>query len=129
MKRIVYLIALLLSWSSCSKKNTLIGFDDQSWRNDYMGCQSKRAEQSEAFLTIVKPYLLEQSLREAEVRSLLGKADAIEIAERGMKFYKYYIEEGRQCKGNNSGRQGRYIQIRFNALNQVNEVSFITPNA
>ncbi len=129
MKKIFYLPILLLLLSNCKPNAGPEGFDDESWRNDPMGCQNKRANQINDFLKIAKPYLLEKSLREIEVRQLLGKADAIEIAERGMKFYKYYIDKGRQCENDSSSRQGRYIQIRFNALNQVNEVAIITPNA
>lgn len=120
---------LLLLLSNCKPNTVLEGFDNNNWRNDPMGCQNKRTVQLADFLKVAKPHLLEKSLREIEVRQLLGKADAIEIAERGMKFYKYYIDKGRQCEGDTSGRQGRYIQIRFNALNKVNEVALITPNS
>lgn len=120
---------LLLILSNCKSNTALEGFDNNGWRNDPMGCENKRAAQMDVFLKVAKPHLLEKSLREMEVRQLLGKADAIEIAERGMKFYKYYVDKGRQCEGDTSGRQGRYIQIRFNALNKVNEVALITPNS
>jgi len=119
---------LILLLSNCKQSSNLEGFDNNSWRSDLMGCQSKRANQIDNFLKIVKPYLLQNALTEMQVRQLLGKADAIEIAERGMKFYRYYLDKGRQCAGNTGSKQGRYIQIRFNALNQVNEVALITPN-
>lgn len=120
---------ILFGCVHCGSPEAPEGFDNRLWRTDPMGCQNKRTAQLDDFLKIIKPHLLNHALREPQVRDLLGKADAIEIAERGMKFYKYYVEAGRQCPDKSNTRKGRYIQIRFDALNRVNEVALITPNA
>ncbi|MCS7019331.1 MAG: hypothetical protein RMJ87_09330 [Cytophagales bacterium] len=128
MKGILCLSLICFVAISCRQSDELKGFDRRLWQSDPLGCQSKRVAQTESFLQVVKPYLLQNSLGEMQVRALLGKADAIEIAERGMKFYRYYLTRGRQCLGDTSGIAGQYIQIRFNALNQVNEVALIISN-
>lgn len=130
MRKILHIFyAAVFALTGCQAESELPGFDAARWRTDPMGCRNQRAEQIETFLKTVKPYLLEHALGEMQVRRLLGKADAIEIAERGMKFYKYYFRKGRQCLGSTDSRHGDYIRIRFDALNRVNEISLITPDA
>ncbi len=96
------------------------GFDLETWKNDKKGCQSKRVALLSDFEQKVKPKL--EGLREIQVSNLLGKADFSLLAERNQKFYRYYLEEGEQCGKN---KKARYINIRFSAINVVNEVTVV----
>jgi hypothetical protein len=96
------------------------GFDLQTWKNDKKGCQNKRVALLVDFEQKIKPKL--EGLREIQVNNLLGKADFSLLAERNQKFYRYYLEEGEQCGKN---KKARYINIRFSAINVVNEVSVV----
>lgn len=126
MKKTATFFSLWLIIFSCGAPEVPKGFDFSTWRRDAMGCSNLRQKQLEGFINIVKPYLLEHAFGEMQVRKLLGKADAIEIAERGMKFYYYYIEKGKQCQ-KQMAKKGRYVQIRFDALHRVSEVAIVTP--
>jgi hypothetical protein len=53
---------------------------------------------------------------------LLGKADMNELSKRNQKFYYYYLEAGKQCKDSSKTQVAKRIQIRFDAINNVNEV-------
>lgn len=96
------------------------GFDLETWKNDKKGCMNKRLSLLADFEQKVKPKL--EGLTEMQVNQLLGKADFSLLAERNQKFYRYYLEEGEQC---NKNKKARYINIRFNATNMVNEVTLV----
>jgi hypothetical protein len=118
--KLVQLVIILLL-ASCGNKNIdLQGFDIATWKNDKKGCQNKRIALLADFEQKVKPQL--EGLTEMQVSQLLGKADFSLLAERNQKFYRYYLEEGEQCAKN---KKGRYINIRFDATNMVNEVSMV----
>lgn len=107
--------------SSCNNADIdTEGFDLQTWKNDKKGCQNKRINLLADFEQKIKPKL--EGLREIQVANLLGKADFALLAERNQKFYRYYLEEGEQC---GKIKQARYINIRFNATNMVNEVTVV----
>jgi hypothetical protein len=115
-----YFFACLLLISCSQGQIDTQGFDLQTWKNDKKGCESKRASLLADFEQKVKPQL--EGLSEIQVANLLGKADFAILAERNQKFYRYYIEEGEQCGKN---KKARYVQIRFSALNIVNEVTVV----
>jgi hypothetical protein len=115
-----FLIHYLLLASCNSKEIDTQGFDLATWKNDKKGCQNKRITLLADFEQKVKPKL--EGLTEMQVNQLLGKADFSLLAERNQKFYRYYLEEGEQCSKN---KKARYINIRFNATNVVNEVTLV----
>ncbi|MCU0392138.1 MAG: hypothetical protein MUE81_13545 [Thermoflexibacter sp.] len=96
------------------------GFDLEAWKKDKKGCNSTRASLLNDFEKKVKPQL--EGLSEIEIVKILGKADYSLLAERNQKFYRYYLEEGEQCGKN---KKARYVQIRFSALNVVNEITVV----
>jgi hypothetical protein len=124
MKKYNYwLFFAMLGWlASCGAPVTLEGFDLDTWQHDKFGCKGNRAKQWADFESIVKPELL-KGLREMQVKELLGLPDQIEVAERGQKFYIYFLEPGQQCK--TTDNQARRVRLRFNALSQVNEVTLV----
>lgn len=128
----------LFTLTSCKEDVDLQGFDIKKWREDYKGCKNNRLELLAEFDQKVKPKL--KGLSEKEVYKLLGKADMNELSRRNQKFYYYFIEPGKQCSSNtdttansvtNSMLNGintkpaRRMQIRFDAINNVNEVVIV----
>lgn len=123
MKNKIYILLCIFThlFSACNDASVDIeGFDLATWKDDKKGCGNKRITLLADFEKKVKPKL--EGLSEMQVANLLGKADFALLAERNQKFYRYYIEEGEQCQKN---KQARYINIRFNATNRVNEVTII----
>ena len=123
MKNKTYILLFIFAYSLSACNNANIdteGFDLASWKNDKKGCQNKRITLLADFEKKIKPKL--EGLREIQVANLLGKADFALLAERNQKFYRYYLEEGEQCGKN---KQARYINIRFNATNMVNEITIV----
>lgn len=123
MKNNIYILLLIFTYllSACNDAGIdTEGFDLVSWKNDRKGCGNKRLTLLTDFEKKIKPKL--EGLSEMQVANLLGKADFVLLAERNQKFYRYYIEEGEQCQKN---KQARYINIRLDATNRVNEVIVI----
>lgn len=117
---LILILPLCFVFSCKSKSIDTQGFDLETWKNDKKGCTSQRLALLADFEQKVKPQL--DGLTEMEVNRLLGKADFSLLAERNQKFYRYYLEEGEQC---NKNKKARYINIRFNATNMVNEVTVV----
>jgi hypothetical protein len=115
---------VLACLTGCGSGPQVPGFDQEAWRQDKRGCQGKRASLLADFEALAKPALL-KGLRELETKQLLGSPDQIEVAERGQKFYTYFLEPGNQCQGSEAGQEARRIRVRFSALNQVNEITLI----
>jgi hypothetical protein len=103
----------------------LDNFDVATWTRDKGGCTGARKNLLADFEREVKPLLLSEKFTEMQLIAGIGKADKIELAERGLKFYTYYIEPGSQCSGNTSSKEGAYIQIRLDAVNRVNEIAIV----
>jgi hypothetical protein len=115
----------VLAWlAGCGSSPQVSGFDQEAWRQDKRGCQGQRASLLADFEALAKPELL-KGMRELEAKQLLGLPDQIEVAERGQKFYTYFVEPGNQCQDNAAGKEARRVRVRFSALNQVNEVTLI----
>ncbi len=135
---ILLLFVLLTMLTSCKEEVDLQGFDIKKWRNDYKGCKNNRLELLAEFDQKVKPKL--NGLSEKEIYQLLGKADMNELSRRNQKFYYYFIESGKQCESKTdtvvnsvansilngiNTKPARRMQIRFDAINNVNEVVIV----
>ena len=124
---ILFIFLALTALTSCKEEVDLQGFDIKKWREDYKGCKNNRLELLAEFEQKVKPKL--QGLSEKEVYKLLGKADMNELSRRNQKFYYYFIESGKQCVNNTESstntKPARRMQIRFDAINNVNEVVIV----
>jgi hypothetical protein len=124
---ILLLFVLFTTLTSCKEEIDLQGFDIKKWREDYKGCKNNRLELLAEFDQKVKPKL--QGLSEKEVYKLLGKADMNELSRRNQKFYYYFIESGKQCANDTDSstntKPARRMQIRFDAINNVNEVVIV----
>jgi len=120
-----FLVGILFS---CSNPNAISEqeFDRKAWRTDRNGCENIRATLVEK-LEKIKPKL--QGLDEIDLRKILGKPDFSELYSRNQKFYTYYIDAAQKCNNANSQNvkngERRVIQIRFDAMNAVNEIVVI----
>lgn len=113
---------------SCSNPNAVTQqeFDMKAWKNDRNGCENVRAGMLEN-LEKIKPKL--EGLDEIDLRKILGKPDFSELYSRNQKFYTYYIDASEKCTNSNSqnikNMERRLVQIRFDAINAVNEIVVI----
>ncbi len=118
-------LVLVAFWfTACGSSNLEERFDAGAWRADKAGCEGKRQAMLKEFQSIEQEL---QGMSELETRKLLGKPDKVELYERSQKFYIYYIEPGSQCENSFEANEGKHYYIRFNSLNQVNEVSLQIP--
>lgn len=117
-----YLIPMLLIWLStaCLEKQAIRAedFDQPTWKEDHQGCLAKRKHVVGQIIAIKHKFI---GYNELEIRNLLGKPNQIELAERNKKYYYYYVEPGKQCQ-DTIAFFGKRLQVRFNALNQVDEI-------
>ncbi len=121
------LFSYLATFILVACQSTAIGseeLDSEAWKSDKKGCSGERADMVSDF-EAAKDEMLNMS--ENQIRSLLGAPDKVQLFERSQKFYIYYIERGNQCEEVSGTKEGRHYQIRFNSLNQVNEVSLALP--
>lgn len=120
----ILLVLLLLSplFQSCTPRQNISEseFDAQSWKDDKNGCQNKRQNLLADFKNIASKL---QGLSEPELRSLLGSPDTIELYKRHQKFYIYFIDAAQKCK-NNTNSKPQKVFVRFNAINNVNEITY-----
>lgn len=121
MKKISYIIFLFIV-SACNSgvEFSKEEFDVAIWKSDKKGCESKRLAEYENFQKI-KGRL--EGLSEIEIRQTLGKPDLVDLYKRKQKFYIYFLEKGPQCEENTSGK-GQRIEVRFSALERVNEIIY-----
>ncbi|WP_338768586.1 hypothetical protein WAF17_08110 [Bernardetia sp. ABR2-2B] len=114
--------------SSCTDPNAITQneFDMKAWKMDRNGCENVRTKMLENLETI-KPKL--EGLDEIDLRKILGKPDFAELYSRNQKFYTYYIDASEECDNSNSEKvkngERRLVQIRFDAINAVNEIVVI----
>ncbi len=115
-------------FTSCTDPNAIKEeeFDRKIWKMDRNGCESSRIEMLED-LEKIKSRL--KGLDEIDLRKILGKPDFSELYSRNQKFYTYYIDASQKCKNANSQKvkngERRLVQIRFDAVNSVNEIVVI----
>ncbi|MEM1137180.1 MAG: hypothetical protein AAGI07_15180 [Bacteroidota bacterium] len=120
-----YIFFLLLITACSSKRISEDAFESSIWKNDKMGCESKRLDLLDNFEAIKSKII---GISENDTRRLLGAPDKVQLFERSQKFYIYFIEPGKQCEGNaHNQKEGRSYHVRFNSLNQVNEISLALP--
>ncbi len=112
-------------FSACSDPNAVKEeeFSMKAWKNDRNGCANVRIEMLDD-LEKIKPKL--EGLDEIDLRKVLGKPDFAELYSRNQKFYTYYVDASEKCENENSQNvkngERRLVQIRFDAINAVNEI-------
>ncbi len=136
MKKILYACALV-GLFACGNSSTEFAketFDAEKWKEDANGCKGLRKTELEKFQAVKRAFY---ELSERDLRRALGRPDHVDISKRKQKFYIYYIETGTQCNevADNEARQlspepskAARIEIRFSALERVNEVVY-RPNS
>lgn len=117
----IFLTLLLQLSTACVDKQSIRidDFDQLTWKEDFQGCLEKRKEIAAQIVTIKHKFIGHD---EVEIRNVLGKPNMVELAERNKKYYYYYVTRGKQCTEDTTLLQGKRLRVRFNALNQVDEV-------
>lgn len=122
---IIFSFFVVMTLFSCSNPNAVTQqeFDMKAWKNDRNGCENIRTILVKD-LEKIKPKL--EGLDEIDLRKVLGKPDFSELYSRNQKFYTYYIDASEKCTNSNSqsikNGERRVVQIRFDAINAVNEI-------
>lgn len=60
---------------------------------------------------------------QTQIKEWLGNPDQHQLYKRNQKFFIYYLEPGPSCKNNDPKNQYNRLEIRFNALGKVNEIT------
>ncbi len=111
---------LFLVFFSCQNADIdLEGFDATLWQSDQNGCEGKRIGQVAVFEQRIKPQI--DKMSEKDIVKILGKPDRQELMTRGQKIYYYALEAGKLCQKKQS--RIKVVQVRFDALNRINEVT------
>lgn len=113
-KILILLLALLLQ--GCGTSVEIEGFDNQAWKKDKNGCQGLRKTQYDV---IFEKRQQLKGVRENVIKSYLGMPDQQDLQTRGQKMYRYWVAGNPDCA---NGEVKKLLVIRFNALNQANEV-------
>jgi len=119
----VSLILLLFSLliSSCQQKPKLIGFDEETWKQDVRGCGNKRS-QLVTVLEKVKPQLI--GLRHNYIIQVLGKPEGNSLEKSGQRVYYYFLEPGPQCQDKQKFKETNKVFIQFDALDRAKYITF-----
>lgn len=120
MRKILWLIIILIIPWGCQSTPDIPGFDEAAFRQDAGGCEGMRNGMKEQI------FALEDALKglgQRKVMKALGKPDRQELAARGQKSFVYYIEPSPECDSG-SATNPLTMYIRFSALDAVTEVSF-----
>jgi len=118
MKGSALLIILLLIFS-CTKPTEIENFDSSTWKIDKNGCQQKRIK----MISRLQEVQFElNGMKEASIKSVLGKPDKTELYERGQRFFIYDITPDPECIENYQGEEIDLI-LRLNALGIVSEAN------
>lgn len=123
MRRLLF-IPLLCVVLSCSQKASIAGFDSDNWKKDKKGCQAQRSTLLHDFDTI---RLALYGKPENDIKDILGKPDAEQLMRRGQRVFIYYLEPGSQCSERNKLSEANRIEVRFNALQKVSEITYLRP--
>jgi hypothetical protein len=109
----------MLFFTSCGDPlPKLDNIDLQSWKDDKLACNGKRAMMLEALEPQTKKLL---SLSQQEVISLLGKPDENELYKRNQKFFYYYVQPAPSCSRSSANQ--KKLVIRFNAMGLAKEIA------
>jgi hypothetical protein len=98
------------------------GFDQEAWKRDKNGCLSLRTSMSDSLLKYQERL---HGLREQEVLRILGRADEQELYKRNQKFLRYYLMPGSKCDNQTTEKNPPRLQLRIDAIGQVNEVHYV----
>lgn len=123
--KILVFLFICITLLSCREATRLEGFDSEKWKSDRYACKGIRSEMQPAVDSIRRQFY---GLEEKDVSDILGKADSEQLMARGQRQFLYYLEPGSQCE--QTGRrlsEANRLEIRFNSLNKVSEVSYFRP--
>jgi hypothetical protein len=108
---------------SCQPQKRFPEFDSAGWKQDRGGCKGKRTQLRPQLERIRKDL---KGLSQIEVVSLLGKPDYQELANRGQKYFVYFLEKGNHCQQANAPTQSPSLLLRFNAVGLMSEITYET---
>lgn len=119
---IVLFIGLGLCLFRCTPPPDQFGkLDLKKWRSDRGGCNGVRT-------TLVPDFKAEvQNLKGKTANTLgdlLGRPDINQIADRGQKYYIYFLEKGPQCVQPGNKSNSRSVAIRLSAMGVATEITF-----
>ena len=109
---------------SCSKPARMAGFDSTQWQQDKNGCNGTRQQMIPDFER-VRLELYGKS--ESDIQDILGKPDGEQLMSRGQRLFLYYLEPGTQCDQRNKLSEANRAEVRFNALSNVSEITYLRP--
>ena len=124
-----YVIMLLLSGTlavSCSEPAQIAGFDSTRWKSDRFACENNRKAMQSDFNGIRRELY---GLKEPDIIDILGKPDGEQLMARGQRMFYYYIEPGSQCTTRGVLSEANRVEVRFNALSRVSEITYARPLA
>ena len=114
------LMFLLIIGLSCTNAPDLGKLSSNHWKSDKNGCLGKRLDLLPELIAIREKL---KGQTQNQIIQLLGKPDQQEIYKRSQKFFTYYISGNNSC--NDHEKDMVYLQIRFNALGNSNEVLIV----
>ncbi|CAN5897042.1 hypothetical protein BH24BAC1_BH24BAC1_01750 [soil metagenome] len=117
-------LLLFLMGGGCSQKIEEGAFDSPAWKGDSFACKGERQRLVPAFQDL-RVRLFGHNPK--EVIALFGRPDAEELRAGSERVFIYYVEPGPQCEPKRGASEANKVQVRFNALNQVSEVSYTQP--
>lgn len=103
----------------CSSTPELENIDLQAWKNGEGGCNKERLKEIDKLLNQKEKLY---GLSQADIVTLLGKADKHQLYERSQKFFIYYLEPSASCTNKHENDYIKALYIRFSALDSVNEL-------
>ncbi|QMU28384.1 hypothetical protein [Adhaeribacter radiodurans] len=127
-KKLLYHLSFcLIIWTlagSCRSKVTFPDFDSKAWKNDKYACQSVRNKMIPEVKKIT-PKL--RGLAISQLMGVLGKPDSEALLANNERIYYYYVQPGNQCQNKLELSTANKLLVRFNALEQVSEITFEQP--
>lgn len=124
-KQLTLLLLLVFPlFVSCSDPARIPGFDSEAWQQDRKACKGTRSRLQADFETI-RLDLYGKS--EEDIKDILGKPDAEQLMSRGQRLFLYYLEPGSQCDQANKLSSANRAEVRFNALHNVSEITYLRP--
>ncbi|GAA4411359.1 hypothetical protein GCM10023187_37050 [Nibrella viscosa] len=122
MKKALLYCGIVAILGGCSEAPDKLGrLDLVKWRQDRGGCNGLRS-------TLVPDLkAVQQDLKgrsSNEIGQLLGRPDINQIADRGQKFYIYFLEKGPHCDDTKAKSAAPSVAIRMSAVGVATEVTF-----
>ncbi|WP_114781350.1 hypothetical protein [Botryobacter ruber] len=128
MRRTYVSLLLLLGALAvaCSEPARIAGFDSDRWKSDRYACENSRQAMQSDFDGIRRELY---GLKEPDIIDILGKPDGEQLMARGQRIFYYYIEPGSQCNRKGVLSEANRVEVRFNALSRVSEITYARPLA